>query len=52
MRAVVVCKLGMRDGFGPRCRVVSTEDPEIGLDFLIYSFWFAICLWVVGGGEG
>ena len=52
MRAVIVGEFGVRDRFGPRCRVIAAEDTKISLDFLINSFSFAVGLRVVGGGEG
>ena len=45
-------KFNMGDVFGPGSRVVSTEDSEVCLDFLVYSFSFSIGLWVISGGEG
>ena len=52
MGVVIMCNLSVEDRFGPRCRVTAIEDSEIGLNFLVYLFSFAVCLWVVGGGEG
>ena len=40
------------DIFGPGSRVVSTEDPEICLNFLVYSFSLSVRLQVVSSGEG
>ena len=52
VRAVVVCKFSMGDRFGPECRIIATEDSEIGFNFLVYLFCFTICLWVVGSRQG
>ena len=51
MRAVIVGEFSMGDRFGPRCRVISTKDSEVGFDFLVDSFCLAVGLGVVGGGE-
>ena len=52
VRAVIVGELGVGDVIGPRSGVVSTEDPKVRFDFLVYSFGFSIGLGVVGGREG
>ena len=52
VRAVVVGEFCVGDRFGPRCGIIAAEDTEIGLDFLVDSFSFAVGLRVVGGGEG
>ena len=49
---VIVCELGKGDVLGPGCGIRSTEDPEVGLDFLVDAFSFAISLRMVSGGEG
>ena len=45
-------KFGMGNVFGPRSRVVSTEDSEICFNFLVHLFSFPIRLWVISSGEG
>ena len=52
MWAVIMCKFSVGDIFGLGSWVVSTEDPEICLDFLVYSFSLSVRLWVVSCGEG
>ena len=47
VRAVVVDKLGHGDMVSPGFRVRTTEDAEVGLDFLIESFHFSVSLRVV-----
>ena len=47
---MVVSKFGMGDGIGPRGGVVSTVNPQIDFDFLVYPFHFPIGLWVISGG--
>ena len=51
MGAVVVGEFCVGDQFGPRCGIIATEDSEIGLDFLVDSFSFAVRLGMIGGGE-
>ena len=45
-------EFGVGDVIGPRSGVVSTEDPKVCFDFLVYSFGFSVRLRVVGSGEG
>ena len=45
-------EFGVGDAICPRSRVIPTEDPKVGFDFLVYLFGFSIGLGVVGGGEG
>ena len=52
MGAVIVGKFGVGDVISPRSRVIPTENPKVGFDFLVYPFSFSIGLGVVGGGEG
>jgi len=52
VRVVVVGEFGQRDLFGPRRQVCSTEDVEVGFDFLVNLFGFSVSLRVVSGGEG
>ena len=52
VRAVIVGKLSVGDVIGPRSRVVSTEDPKVCFDFLVYSFSFSVRLGMVGGRKG
>ena len=52
VRAVVVGEFCVGDRFGPRCGIIAAKDTEVGFDFLINSFSFAIGLRVIGGGEG
>ena len=47
MRSVIVYKFSMGDRFRPGHGIIAAEDLEIGLDFLVYSFRFAVCLWVI-----
>ena len=49
---MIVGEFGMMVVISPRSRVIPTEDPEVGFDFLVYPFGFTIGLGVVGGGEG
>ena len=51
IRAVIVGKFCVGNRFGPRCGIIAAEDAEIGLDFLIDPFSFAVRLRVIGGGE-
>ena len=51
MRAVVMGKFSMGDVVSPRSRIVSTEDPKVCFDFLVYPFSFSVQLRVIGGGE-
>ena len=48
---VVVCEFHMGDFVSPEGGVRSTEDSQIGFDFLIDLFSFSIRLRVVGSGE-
>ena len=52
MGVVIVHKFYVGDRFRPRCGVTAAEDSEIGFNFLVYSFGFAVSLQVIGGGEG
>ena len=52
VRAVIVSELSVGDVISPRSRVVPTEDPEVGFDFLVYPFGFSIGLGMIGSGEG
>ena len=52
MGVVVMHEFGVGDVFGPRSRVVPTEDPKVCFDFLVYLFGFPVRLGVIGGGEG
>ena len=52
VRAVIVGEFCVGDRFGPRCGIIAAEDTEVGFDFLIDSFSFAVGLRVVGSGEG
>ena len=45
-------EFGMGDVISPGSRVISTEDLEVGFDFLVYSFGFSIQLGMISGGEG
>ena len=45
IRSVVMCEFGVRDRFGPRCRIIATEDSKISLHFLVYPFCFSVSLW-------
>ena len=47
VRAVVVDKLSHRDMVSPCFRVRTTENAEVGLDFLVESFCFPISLGVI-----
>ena len=51
VRAVIVGEFRVGDGFRPRCRVIAAEDTEVGFNFLVDSFSFAVRLRVIGGGE-
>jgi hypothetical protein len=37
--------------FRPFVRIVGTEDPKIGFNFLIGLFGLSICLWMIGHGK-
>ena len=52
VRAMIVSKFCVGDVIGPGSGVISTEDPQVSFDFLVYSFGFSVKLGVVGGGEG
>ena len=52
VRAVIVGELSVGDVIGPRSGVVSTEDPKVSFDFLVYLFGFSIRLGMVGGRKG
>ena len=51
MRAVIMSEFCVGDRFGPRCGVIAAKDTEVGFNFLIDSFRFAIGLWVIGSGK-
>ena len=42
MRVVIMSEFGVGDVIGPRSRVVSTEDPKVHFDFLVYLFSFSV----------
>ena len=44
-------EFGQSEESGPFPRVVGTEDPKIGLNFLIGLFGLSICLGVISGGK-
>ena len=48
---MIVCELGKGDVLGPGCGMRSTEDSEIGLDFLVDMFSFAVSLRMVSSGD-
>ena len=48
---MIVGEFRVGDRLGPRCRVIATDDTEIGFYLLIDSFRFTVRLWVVGGRE-
>ena len=52
MGAVIVSEFSMGNVIGPRSRVISTENPKVHFNFLIYLFGFSVRLGVVGGGKG
>jgi hypothetical protein len=52
MGAMIVGELRLGDQIGPCGGVVSTKDPEVGLDLLIDTFSFSVCLRVISGGKG
>ena len=52
MRAVIVGELCVRNQFGPGCGVIAAENTEVGFNFLVDLFCFAVGLRMVGGGEG
>ena len=52
VRAVIVGEFGVRKSFGPRRRVGTAEDAEIGFYFLVDTFSLSIGLGMVGGGKG
>ena len=45
-------EFSVRDVVGPRSRVVSTEDPKVGFDLLVYSFSFSVGLRMIGSRKG
>ena len=47
-----MCKFYMGDFVSPGSRVRSTEDPQIGFNFLVDSFYFSVRLGIVGDREG
>ena len=51
MRAVIMSKFCVGDRFRSRCGIIAAEDMEVGFNFLVDSFCFAIGLRVIGGGE-
>ena len=52
MRSVIVSEFSVGDVISPRSGVVSTEDPKVHFNFLVYPFSFPIGLRVIGDGEG
>ena len=52
MGAVIVSEFGVRNVVSPGSGVVSTEDPKVRFNFLVYLFGFPVRLGVIGGGEG
>ena len=52
MGVVIVSEFGVGDVIGPGSRVVSTEDPKVCFDFLVYLFSFSVGLGMIGSGEG
>ena len=42
MGAVIMGELGMGNVISPRSGVISTEDPEVRFDFLVYLLSFSI----------
>ena len=50
VRAVIVDKFGHGDVIYPCFRVGTTEDLEVGLNFLVEPFCFSVSLWVVCSG--
>ena len=47
-----MCKFCMRNVLSPGPWIISTEDPEISFNLLVYLFGFPIRWRVVGGGKG
>ena len=47
-----MCESCMGNSVSPGSRVRSTEDPQIGFNFLVDSFHFSVRLWMVGSREG
>ena len=45
-------ELCVRNQFGPGCGVIAAENTEVGFNFLVDLFCFAVGLRMVGGGEG
>ena len=52
MRSVIVSEFSVGDVISPRSGVISTEDPKVHFNFLVYPFGFPIELRVIGDGEG
>ena len=46
---MVVGKLCMSNEIGPGGWLISTENAKVHFNFLIDTFGFSICLWVIGG---
>ena len=51
VRVVVVCEFCMGNFVSPGSRVRSTEDPQIGFNFLVDLFCFSLRLRIVGSRE-
>ena len=52
VRAVIVGEFCEGNVLSPRSRIRATEDPKIGLYFLVHMFGLPISLRVVGSGKG
>ena len=48
---VIVGKFSMGNLFWPGDRIISTEDSEVSFNFLIYSFYLSIRVWMISGGK-
>ena len=52
VRVVIVGEFGKGNVLCPRSRIGATEDPKVGLYFLVDLFSFPVSLRVIGSGEG
>ena len=48
---IVKCELSGWEMINPVVLLMITEHSEVGFDFLVLTFDFAVALWVVGGGQ-
>ena len=47
----VECELRGREIIDPVVLLMITEHPEVRFDLLVFTFDFAVALWVIGGGQ-